>query len=61
MSEILRGTPQQNLRPPFELCASTRGRLEWEHENESQLYWTISLSKEESEQHLQLDTEAEVA
>jgi hypothetical protein len=29
MLEILRGTLQQNLHPPFELCASTRGRLEW--------------------------------
>lgn len=50
MLEIFRGTLQQNLHPPFELCASTRGRLErvertaacGDTKSESQIYWTIS-------------------
>ena len=47
MLEILRGALQQNLHPPFELCASTRGRLEWvertaacgDTKSKSQIYW----------------------
>jgi hypothetical protein len=66
----LRGTLQQNLHPPFELCASTRGRLEngWSgrrlvgtRKAKSQYIGRSPDPKRESQQHLQLDTEAEVA
>jgi hypothetical protein len=70
MLEILRGTLQQNLHPPFELCASTRGRLEWvertaacgEHEKrKSNILDHLLIQKRNADSHLLLDTEAGVA